>query len=75
MNPYEHLFETEADKLDKGEEDADEIIVLRKFMDIAVSKFNNNEYVDVDAIARQVGADVDFAKRIWNNFKDKMDSL
>jgi hypothetical protein len=26
-------------------------------------------------VLKQVGADVDFAKRIWNNFKDKMDSL
>jgi hypothetical protein len=76
MNPYEDLFATDADKLDDEEaEDSDDIVALRRFMDIAITKFNNNENVDVDAIVKQVGADPNFASKIWNNFKNKMDQI
>lgn len=73
INPYSSMFERADDQFlsDKeDDEEEEEMINLRKFMDVSVSKFNNNEPVDVDSIAKQFGADIEMARRVWKSFSD-----
>ena len=73
INPYDSLFEKDDDSSlsDKEEhKEEEELVNLRKFMDVAVSKYNNNELVDVDSIAKQFGADIEMARRVWKSFSD-----
>ena len=59
MNPYDSLFEKNNDSSSSDEEnkEEEELINLRKFLDVAIIRYNNNEPVDVDSIAEQLGAD------------------
>lgn len=75
INPYNFLFEKDnhpnsSDKEDNEEEE--ELVNFRKFMDVAVSKYNNNEPIDVDSIAKQFGADIELARRVWKNFSEAL---
>jgi hypothetical protein len=75
MNPYASLFERVDDQFFSDKEDdeeGEELSNLRKFMDVAVSKYNNNESVDVDSIAKQFGTDIEMARKIWKSFSDTL---
>ena len=41
-------------------------------MDLAKTKYNDNEPVDVDSIAKLVGADIEMARRVWKSFRDTL---
>ncbi len=74
MNPYDSLFEKNNDSSSSDEEnkEEEELINLRKFLDVAIIRYNNNEPVDVDSIAEQLGADIEMARRVWKSFSDTL---